>query len=108
MNLNFSTVIDGCNCFGRRLILIKGLSGGPGPRSPTSLPPHPPPVYKSEIKSEQRAYFCPYISLQTSDQVTRKYNEKAVASTYLLTACVLFGECTIWRMYHLANVPFGE
>jgi hypothetical protein len=23
-------------------------------------------------------------------------------------ACVLFGECTIWRMNHLANVPFGE
>jgi hypothetical protein len=23
-------------------------------------------------------------------------------------ACVLFGECTIWRMYHLANEPFGE
>jgi hypothetical protein len=21
---------------------------------------------------------------------------------------VLFGECTIWRMNHLANVPFGE
>jgi hypothetical protein len=27
---------------------------------------------------------------------------------YYIMACVLFGECTIWRMYHLANEPFGK